>query len=1065
MRIAYLLAVVTPAAAQLVRYMLSLWTGDRPFQILFIIPIIVSAYAGGLGPGLLATAVAALAMDWFAIQPVHSFAIGQPIEVFYWCLLILVGVLISVLSGALHRSRADNRNERELRNRAERALAELGRSQHLLTAIIDNSAAVIYVKDLQGRYLLINRRYEEIFHLDRVAILGKTDHELFATEDADRFRTMDRRVAAGDAALTEEETVPLGDGLHTFVSVKSPLRDASDAVYGIFGISTDITERRRAEETTRRFAAIVESTDDAITSKDLQGIITGWNRGAEKVFGYPASEAVGRPMLMLFPPERRDEEPAIIERVGRGESVDHFETVRLRKDGARIDVSVTISPLRDDRGMVIGASTIARDVTERKLAQEAVRHSEGRYRTLFDTLIEGFCTVEMIFDASGKPVDYRFLEVNPAFEMQTGLKDAQGRLVGDLVPDLEAHWFEIFGRVAVTGEPVHFENEAKALGRHYDVCAYRVGGTDSPKVAILFNDITARRLAEIRSSHQLVRLELLNRITRAIGERQDIQSIFQVTIRTLEEHLPADFCCILLYDPADQRLTVTSVGLHGAALAMTLAPTGESRIAVEENGLTQCVRGRLVYEPDIALYRGPLARRLADGGLRSMVAAPLLVESKVFGVLLAARQQVRAFSSADCEFLKQLSEHVALAAHQAQLYTALQVAYDDLRQTQKAVMQQERLLALGQMASGIAHDINNAISPVMLYTESLLEKEPNLSPQARANLETIQRAIEDVGQTVARMREFYRPRETQLAVVPVELNRLVQQVVELTRARWSDMAHRRGVSIEMRTELAANLPVVMGSAGELREALTNLIFNAVDAMPNGGPLTVRTSFNESSATIVLEVIDAGLGMDENTRRRCLEPFFTTKGERGTGLGLAMVYGSMQRHGAEIEIDSTVGNGTTMRLRFAAHTGAVAATAAPPAQPTIVATRILIVDDDPLVLRSLRDTLEGDGHDITIADGGQAGIDAFLAAMTHGKPFPVVITDLGMPYVDGRKVSSVIKTAAPDTAVLMLTGWGQRLVAEGDIPPHVDCVLSKPAKMRELREALARFAGPKPGGVG
>jgi PAS domain S-box-containing protein len=933
-RIAYALAFATPAAAVLVRYALLQWTGDRAFQILFIIPIIVTAYAGGLKPGLLATAVTVLAMKWFAVPPLYSLAFAQPIEIFYMCLLILVGVLISVLSGALHRSRADNRVERELRSRAERALEELDRSQHLLAAIVDNSAAVIYVKDLQGRYLLINHRYEEIFHLGRAEILGKTDHELFAAEDADRFRTMDRRVAAGDAALTEEEVVPLDDGLHTFVSVKSPLRDASGTVYGIFGISTDITEG--------------------------------------------------------------------------------------------------------------------------KLAQEAVRQSELRYRALFDTLIEGFCTVEMIFDATGKAVNYRFLEVNPAFEMQTGLKDAEGRLVADLVPDLEAHWFETFGRVAVTGEPVHFENEAKGLGRHYDVCAYRVGDADTPKVAILFNDITARRVAEIKARHQLVRLELLNRITRAIGERQDIQSIFQVTIRTLEENLPADFCCICLYDATEQRLIVTSVGLHSAALAMTLALTEEARIAVEENGLTQCLHGRLVYEPDIAMYRGPLARRLADGGLRSMVAAPLLVESKTFGVLLAARKQVRAFSSGDCEFLKQVSEHVALAAHQAQLYTALQVAYDDLRQTQKAAMQQERLLALGQMASGIAHDINNAISPVMLYTEMLLGNEPNLSPRARGHLETIQRAIEDVGQTVARMREFYRPRETQLAVVPVEMNRLVQQVVELTRARWSDMAHRRGVSIEMRTELALDLPVVMGSEGELREALTNLIFNAVDAMPEGGPLTVRTAFDEGSKSIVLEVIDAGVGMDENTRRRCLEPFFTTKGERGTGLGLAMVYGSMQRHGAEIEIDSAIGKGTTMRLRFVANSGPAAATPVPSVPPAIVPTRILIVDDDPLVLGSLCEALEGDGHTVTTADGGQAGIDAFCAALTRGEPFPVVITDLGMPYVDGRKVSSVIKAAAPGTAILLLTGWGQRLVAEGDIPPHADCVLSKPAKIRELREALARF---------
>jgi signal transduction histidine kinase/ActR/RegA family two-component response regulator len=575
------------------------------------------------------------------------------------------------------------------------------------------------------------------------------------------------------------------------------------------------------------------------------------------------------------------------------------------------------------------------------------------------------------------------------------------------------------------------------------------------RVDALHAEVAERKKAESDRQAQVDRLNLLNQITRAIGERQDIQSIFQVVIRTLEEHLPVDFCCICLYDPKEATLTVTSVGLHSAALAMELAMTERARIEIDQNGLSRCVRGKLVYEPDIRQVQFPFPQRLASGALNAMVAAPLLVESKVFGVLIAARQQAHSFSSGECEFLRQASEHVALAAHQAQLYSALQQAYDDLRQTQKAVMQQERLLALGQMASGIAHDINNAISPVSLYTESLLEREPDLSPRARSQLETIQRAIDDVARTVTRMREFYRQRDPQLTLSPVDLNSLVPQVVDLTRARWSDMAQQRGIAIEMRAELAADLPAIMGADNEIREALINLIFNAVDAMPNGGPLTLRTRAEKEKGVVQVEVIDVGIGMDEDTRRRCLEPFFSTKGERGTGLGLAMVYGTMQRHSADIEIESAVGKGTTMRLSFAIPAAASLGTAVSPTAAVPPPLRILVVDDDPLVLKSLRDALEGDGHSVTTADSGQAGIDTFVAARAQGNPFPVVITDLGMPYVDGRKVSSAIKTAAPRTIVLLLTGWGQRLISDGEIPPHVDHVLSKPPKLRELRQVLAR----------
>jgi CheY-like chemotaxis protein len=292
------------------------------------------------------------------------------------------------------------------------------------------------------------------------------------------------------------------------------------------------------------------------------------------------------------------------------------------------------------------------------------------------------------------------------------------------------------------------------------------------------------------------------------------------------------------------------------------------------------------------------------------------------------------------------------------------------------------------------------------------------------------------------------------------MNSMVQQVVDLTRARWSDMPQQRGIVIRARMEMAPDLPKIMGVESEIREALTNLVFNAVDAMPEGGTLKLRTRLADADPqrpAVVIEIADNGIGMDEETRRRCLEPFFTTKGERGTGLGLAMVFGMVQRHSAEIEIESAPGAGTTMRLIFAVS----AAIAAEPGQPvgTLEAPsrlRLLLIDDDPMLLKSLRDALETDGHVIVTANGGEAGISTFRASLDRGERFAAVITDLGMPYVDGRQVAAAVKETSPDTPVILLTGWGQRLVAEGDIPPHVDRVLAKPPKLRELREALAQF---------
>jgi signal transduction histidine kinase/ActR/RegA family two-component response regulator/uncharacterized membrane protein affecting hemolysin expression len=608
-----------------------------------------------------------------------------------------------------------------------------------------------------------------------------------------------------------------------------------------------------------------------------------------------------------------------------------------------------------------------------------------------------------------------------------------------------------------------------AISKHDDYAA-RAPRPDGHELGLL-TDAFNRMLTRIGETQgklqsQLGRLDLLQRITRAIGDRQDLSSIFQVVLRSLEDELAIDFGCLCLYDADAGSLSIATIGARSRGRAGHLALEERESLPIDANGLARCVGGQLVYEPDVRGSAFPFPQRFARAGLHSLVLAPLLVENRVFGVLVVARVAAEAFSSAECEFLRHLSEHVALAAHQTQLYEALQRAYDDLHQSQQAVMQQERLRALGQMASGIAHDINNAISPIALYTESLLEREPGLSDRARNYLTTIQRAIEDVAETVARMREFYRQREPELRLSRVDLNRMIGHVTELTRARWSDVPLQQGIVIRLQTELAADLPDVMGSEVEIRDALTNLVFNAADAMPEGGTLTLRTRCassknspeDDSNSYVHVEVSDTGVGMDDETRRRCLEPFYTTKGERGTGLGLAMVYGMIQRHSAELEIESVVGKGTTVRVLF----GTAQTQLLDPEQTAarlqlVRRLRILLVDDDPLLVKSLRDILEGDGHVIAVADGGQLGIDAFLAAQQSGNPFSLVITDLGMPYVDGRKVAAAVKAAAPSVRVIMLTGWGRRLLAENDVPPFVDRVLSKPPRLAELRVALAELA--------
>jgi len=567
----------------------------------------------------------------------------------------------------------------------------------------------------------------------------------------------------------------------------------------------------------------------------------------------------------------------------------------------------------------------------------------------------------------------------------------------------------------------------------------------------------AERTTRLHESNE--RLHLLEQITRAIGQRQDVSSILQVAIGTLEDRLPADFACVCLHAPEDDAVSVAHVGMGSAALAETLGIGTGARIAIDGNGLSHCIAGDLVHEPDITNATFAFPRRLADVGLRSLVLSPLLSEGRATGMLVVARRQPNSFLSTDCEFLRQLGEHVGLAVHQTQLREDLQRAYDELRLTQQAAVQQERLRAIGQMASGIAHDINNAISPVAIYTQSLRERRRDLGKEVDDYLEVVGQVVKDIAATVARMRDFYRPDEGKSELVPIDLNALVPQVVELTRARWSDMLQQRGAVITVDTRLEQALPEVMGNASELREVATNLIFNAVDAMPGGGTLTVRTALvrtPDGGSRVKLEIGDTGAGMDEDTRLRCLEPFFTTKGERGTGLGLAMVQGAAQRHDARLGIDSALGEGTRVHLEFAAVEAEPAGETTAASRPEAGPLRLLLVDDDPAVLTSTAVVLELSGHGVTAAGGGQAGIDAMQAASGKGEGFDVIITDLGMPHVDGNQVARTAKAIFPQTPVILLTGWGRRMATDEEAPADVDFVLSKPVDLDQLREIFAEL---------
>ncbi len=604
---------------------------------------------------------------------------------------------------------------------------------------------------------------------------------------------------------------------------------------------------------------------------------------------------------------------------------------------------------------------------ERDEAIEQLRASEARYRLLAENASDIIFTLDM---------NLRFTYISPAVTRIRGftVEEAMAQTPAEaLTPES----LEVAMRVLQE----ELEREARGNGKPFRTRTLELEETckdgstvwtettftalrdeEGRMVGILgiTRDISERKRAEEELRRNMARVDLLNRIARAIAERVDLESILHIVLRQLEEEMPVDMAGVLLMDSDEEQLTIAALGPRAEKGLSAL----NLRVGAPLPSRKEIVRlfreGQTIFIPDLEKYAlPPDTSGMISLGARSAVSVPLMVEGRGFGALCVARREPYAFSSAEAMFLHALAEHVSLAAHHARLYQNLQAAYQELRQTQQAVMEQERLRALGQMASGIAHDINNAISPAVLYTRMLL-RDPELPPNIRPYMEAIAASCEDVTHTVARMREFYRRPSPEETFALVNLNRVVEEVAHLTRPRWRDIPHEQGVTIHLRMELDPQLPEFLAREPQIREALTNLIFNAVDAMPEGGILTLRTRYLPAPGEYqeghgLLEVTDTGIGMDEETRRRALEPFFTTK-PGGSGMGLAMVYGIVQQHEGHLEIDSAPGQGTTVRIILPLRRMPITATTEGGKEITLSPLRILFMDDEPLIRRSLKEAL-------------------------------------------------------------------------------------------------------------
>jgi DNA-binding response OmpR family regulator/anti-sigma regulatory factor (Ser/Thr protein kinase) len=392
---------------------------------------------------------------------------------------------------------------------------------------------------------------------------------------------------------------------------------------------------------------------------------------------------------------------------------------------------------------------------------------------------------------------------------------------------------------------------------------------------------------------------------------------------------------------------------------------------------------------------------------------------------------------------RMLEMQSTLVARTQELETTLK----KLRQTQAQLINQERQRSLALMTRGIAHDFNNTLASIMGFTDLMLQIPQKIEDKeaVRGYLRQIERAANHATETVRRMRHFYRPRED-ARIRAINLNRIVEEAVSLTQPQWKQGAQARGTMIELHSDLS-DLPKISGNRSELYEVVTNLILNAVDAIQGKGTISLKTY--EQAGQVVLEVTDSGHGMTEDILNKCLDPFFSTKGDSGSGLGLAIVNGIMEFHQGSIEIHSQKAQGTKCLLFFPKdqckdkeHQVSQVVT------QMQTSFRVLIVEDESQQRQLLRDFFEASGFVVGVAKNGREGLQLFDASQ-----YDLVITDRAMPDINGDVFAQEVKKRSPDTPVIMLTGFGDLMEASSERPEGIALLLSKPVSLQRLRQAV------------
>jgi PAS domain S-box-containing protein len=904
---------------------------------------------------------------------------------------------------------------------------ELRRKEQDLTDFVENAAVGLHWVGPDGTIIWANQAELDLLGYNRDEYIGHHIAEFHADEDV--IVDILRRLSNKETLHGYEARLKCKDGSIRHVLISSNVRWDGEQFIHTRCFTRDVTEMRQAEQARALLASIVESSDDAILSKDLDGIILSWNRGAELLYGYSAEEVIGRPISVLIPTDKADDFPGIMERLRRGEKVDHYETERIRKDGQRLYVSLTVSPIPDSSGKVIAASAIARDITERKRTEEALRTVAERLNLALTAADLG----DWSWDAATDLVTF---------------SERAGEIFG-IPPGPHMTWTRM-QELLHEDDRDHARQEvelAVAEGGRYDI-EYRVNRADGTQVWVaalgrarydaagqaqgmygVVQDITDRKQAEEALREQTEIVETINRIGVMLSAELDQEKLVQSVTDAATELTGAHFGSFfynVFNEQGGAYMLYTLSGVPREAFSHFPMPRATDLFGPTFRGEGTVLIADVKQDPRYGKNSPYYGMPPGHLPVTSYLAVPVISRSgEVIGGLFFGHPDVGVFTERDARIVEGLAAQTAIAMDNARLYQRAQQSVaerEELLNREQAAREEAEAAsrAKDEFLSMLSHELRTPLNAVMGWTRMLQAGKLDEEMMSRA-VETINRNVQLQARLIEDMLDVSRiiSGKLRLDAQPTDPTAVINAAVDTLRPA----ADAKNIRLQVVMDFGAGL--ILGDPGRLQQVIWNLLSNAIKFTPKGGKVQVQ--LERVNSHIEITVSDTGPGIDEGFLPHVFERFrqadsTSTRVHGGLGLGLSIVRHLVELHGGTVEAGNRAdrqGAVLTVRLPLmvvrkpTGSLGIEAERVHPTASgnlpfdcpPALDGLRVLAVDDEADARQLLTAVLERCGAEVkTCASASEA-----LEALEQYKP-DILVSDIGMPDEDGYTLMEKVRAS-------------------------------------------------------